>query len=369
MPRKHLLRNVDWFCFALALILSVVGVLTIYSTTLGQAGTAGHQLGYAGRQLFFVVIGIFLMAGASLIDYERIMRHGYLIYAGAMALLLLVPLIGEESFGAQRWISVGPVRFQPSEFAKIAAIIALARFLGTKREELKSPRYIVMALALVGTPMLLIASQPDLGTAIVFLPVALVMLYLAGVPRRTLAIILLCILMVSPLMWFMLHDYQRTRLLVFMNPNTDPGGSGWAIIQSKIAIGSGGLFGKGWGTGPMTNLRFLTASTRDFVFSTIAEEWGFIGATGLLALYVALLGRGLATARLARNRTGTLLAGGLAALIFVHVLVNVGMAMGMMPVVGLPLPFLSYGGSSLLATMLAVGLLMNVRMHRFVFYA
>ncbi len=369
MPGKHLLRNVDWTCFALALVLSAVGVLTIYSTTLGQAGAAGLHLGYAQRQLLWVIVGIFLLAAASLIDYERIMRHSYLIYAGAIALLLLVPLIGQESFGAQRWISVGPVRFQPSEFAKIAVIMAMARFLGTKREELKSPRYVLMALALVGTPMLLIASQPDLGTAIVLLPVALVMLYLAGVPRRTLAVILLCMMLVSPLLWFMLHDYQRARLQVFLNPNTDPAGSGWAIIQSKIAIGSGGLFGKGWGAGPMTNLRFLTASTRDFVFSTIAEEWGFIGATGLLALYGALLGRALATARLARDRTGTLLAGGLATLVFVHVLVNVGMAMGMMPVVGLPLPFLSYGGSSLLATMLAVGLLMNVRMHRFVFYA
>jgi len=334
----------------------------------------GHLLSSAGlsypfRQFIWAAIGLVALLAVITVNYQTIMKYAYLLYGLNVLFLILVFIFGTVSRGARRWINLGFFSFQPSELIKITVILALAYYLRDRNREIKRVRALLVPFALVLFPFALIVKQPDLGTAFVLLPILFIMLYMAGAKLRHLTVIVLIgMLVVAPLTYrFLLKDYQKERLTVFLNPNLDPLGAAYSLNQSKIAIGSGQLWGKGWLKGSQTHLRFLTAQYTDFIFPVIAEEWGFVGSSILLLLYLALLARGMAIALRAKDSFGALLAIGLTTMVGFHIFVNVAMTMGMMPITGLPLPLMSYGGSSLLITMLSIGLLLNINMRRFMF--
>lgn len=363
MIRRDLIKNFDIWLFLVTLVLIGIGIAVIYSATYeGQA-----KCNYPARQLAWAGVGIVALFIGLAIDYKVLNRFAYLFYFLNAGLLLLVLVSGKVVLGAQRWLHFGAFSFQPSELAKVTVIMVLARFLGDRKEHLNNPRCLIWAFLLVFIPMILVILQPDLGTALVMLPILFVLLYIAGVPRRYLSTLIAAGLVISPFLLFLLKDYQKSRLLVFLNPNVDPLGAGYATNQAKIAIGSGGLFGKGWLSGTQTQLRFLPENRTDFIFATIGEEFGFIGSLLLLGLYAFIVLRGIQIAQQSKDITGILLASGISLMLVLHVFVNVGMAVGIMPVVGLPLPLISYGGSFMATILLSIGLLMNVRMRRFTF--
>ncbi len=273
-------------------------------------------------------------------------------------------LFGQSALGAQRWIQLGPITIQPSEFSKLIMIIALANMLDKRKGKLNSFWDITQVFIYVGIPFLLVLKQPDLGTSLVFLAILFGMVYMAGISSRHLMIIFGSALAVLPIFWHFLKDYQKKRLTVFIDPNVDPLGSGYHIIQSKIAIGSGMLFGKGLFSGTQSQLNFLPENHTDFIFAVIGEELGFVGAVVILLLYFILLYRGVKIAGAARDNFGMLLATGITSMMAFHVLVNVGMTAGIMPVTGIPLPLMSYGVSSLTTNLISIGILLNVYMRR-----
>jgi rod shape determining protein RodA len=320
------------------------------------------------RQAVFAGLGLVLMILAISIDYRSLNRYAYAVYGAVVAALLLVPLIGVSGGGARRWLSVGPFGLQPSEFMKVALIIALAhqlhRVAGERRLAL---RRLLIPAVLVGLPAGLILKQPDLGTAIALGMGAFTLLMVAGLPVRLLVIAALVGGPLLPYAWHHLKPYQQRRLTSFVDPQSDPLGSGYHVLQSQIAIGSGEVHGKGYLRGTQNKLNFLPEQHTDFIFSVYAEEWGFVGAVVLLLLYLALILRGAYIASRARDNLGALLAAGLTGTIFWQVVINIAMTSGVMPVVGITLPFLSYGGSSMLALLTSIGLLMNVSMRRYTF--
>jgi rod shape determining protein RodA len=333
--------------------------------------SASHHLadfhGFYARQLIWMGISLAGMMLTLSINYQTILRHGYGLHLIAILLLLAALLFGPVVRGAQRWILIGPLSFAPAEFAKITVVLSLAYYLGNT-EEANSLKKIFVSFLIVFIPFILIFSQPDLGTALILLPTFLVMLYLAGVKKQyLLTIVLFGVLVVTPVVYyFFLEEYQRARIHVLLNPGLDPLGASFSINQSRIAIGSGGILGRGWLGGSQTQLHFLPAQYTDFIFSVVGEEWGFIGSLGLLLLYIGMFSRGVRIACEAKDRASSFLAAGLTTMLVSHVFVNIGMTLGIVPADGLPLPFLSYGGSSLLATMLSVGLLLNIHMRRFI---
>lgn len=264
--------------------------------------------------------------------------------------------------GAQRWIQIGPISIQPSEFSKVIMIIALATLLESRIGHLSKWREVIPVALFVLVPFLLVAKQPDLGTGLVFLAIFLGMIFVAGISLKILGIVFGAFLAMLPIIWQFLHDYQKMRIMVFIDPNVDPLGSGYHIIQSKIAIGSGMLFGKGLFGGTQSQLNFLPENHTDFIFAVVGEEFGFIGAVFLLCLYLIVLWRGVKIARECKDAFGMLLASGITSMLAFHLLVNVGMTMGVMPVTGIPLPLMSYGVSSLLTNVTCLGLLMNIHM-------
>jgi rod shape determining protein RodA len=361
MIKRNLIRDFDiWLLLVTVLILGI-GMAVIYSATYDIEGA-----NYPARQFAWAGIGIIALFLGLLINYKVVMRFAYFLYFLNVGLLLLVLVSGRVVLGAQRWLYFGGFSFQPSELAKVTVIIVLARFLGDRKGRL-TPWGLACAFMLVFAPMIFVIQQPDLGTALVMLPILFVLLYMAEAPRRYLYGLVIAGLTVSPFLWFILKDYQKSRLLVFLNPNIDPLGAGYATNQARIAVGSGGLFGKGWLSGTQTQLHFLPENRTDFVFATVGEEFGFIGAVVLLGLYAFIIIRGLQIAQQSRDGAGKLLASGISMMLLFHVFVNVGMAVGIVPVVGLPLPLVSYGGSCLVTMLLSIGLLMNVRMRRFTF--
>ncbi len=370
MIDRRLLKNFDYVLFFLTLLITSIGIAMIYSASYYH----GHLLSSAGlsypfRQFIWAAIGLVALLAVITVNYQTIMKYAYLLYGLNVLFLILVFVFGTVSRGARRWINLGFFSFQPSELIKITVILALAYYLRDRNREIKKVRALLVPFALVLLPFALIVKQPDLGTAFVLLPILFIMLYMAGAKLRHLTVIVLIgMLVVAPLTYrFLLKDYQKERLTVFLNPNLDPLGSAYSLNQSKIAIGSGQFWGKGWLKGSQTHLRFLTAQYTDFIFPVIAEEWGFVGSSILLLLYLALLARGMAIALRAKDSFGALLAVGLTTMVGFHIFVNVAMTMGMMPITGLPLPLMSYGGSSLLITMLSIGLLLNINMRRFMF--
>ena len=362
---RRLVAHIDWPLLVCVLLVIACGLLTVLSAT----HTHDQLLsGLLIRQMVWAGLGLIGLLAALSFDYHWLERYGYFIYAAALVLLVATGLIGSSGGGARRWISIGPISLQTSEFAKLALVIGLARYLHRQvGERTLSLRSLVIPILLLVPPAVLILKQPDLGTVVVLALTAGTVLLVAGLRLRLVIIVAAILLPVVPHIWHHLKPYQQRRIATFVDPQADPLGAGYHIIQSKIAIGSGELQGKGYLKGTQNRLNFLPEQHTDFIFAVFAEEWGFIGGCVLMCLYTALLLRCFMVATRARDAFGLLLAFGLTAAIFGQVLVNMGMATGSLPVVGITLPFFSYGGSSLLACMIAIGLLMNISMRRFTF--
>jgi rod shape determining protein RodA len=363
---RRLLRNLDYSLILAVLTLCVIGFAIVFSATRGGIGPGSPQdpLYFVKRQVAAFGLGTLACVAVLTTDYRLAGRAHRALYAANVGLLSLVLVMGHRISGAQSWFRIGPVALQPSELAKVALILTLARHL-CEAHDLATNRGVALALLHAAVPAGLVLLQNDLGTALVFCGITFAMLYVAGAPTRTLLAVAGAGALASPVVFFfLLKDYQRARLLAFLNPYADPTGTGYNVIQSTIAIGSGRFFGKGLFRGTQAHLNFLPAHHTDFIFSVIGEEFGFIGAVVVLALFGFVLWRCLHAAALAKDAFGRLVATGVAAMILFHVLVNVGMTMSLMPVTGIPLPFLSYGGSSLMANLIAIGFVLDVYMRR-----
>jgi rod shape determining protein RodA len=364
---RRLIYHFDGFALLLMMLIVALGVTTVYSATY-QAGRAVAD-SYAWRQAFWALLGLAATLGMVSFDYRRLERYAWLFWCVGAVLLLAVDIAGEMGNGSRRWLAVGPVTVQPSELMKLALILVLARiFHRNARPGGLRLRDLVLPAVLTAVPAALILAQPDLGTAGVFVFIFASMVLMAGPSRRTLAIIAGVGLAMAPLLpvaFARLKPYQQRRLETFLNPELDPLGAGYHVIQSKIAIGSGGFHGRGFLQGTQNQLNFLPEQHTDFIFSVYSEEWGFVGAILLLVLYTILLLRGLVVVARAKERFGALIAFGVLANVFWQASINLGMTTGLLPVVGITLPFFSYGGSSLVTLMASLGLVINVNMRRF----
>ena len=361
----QMLRKMDWLLFAVMVVLAAGSVLFIYSAS--YRGPGQPMPSFFRMQMIWFGIGLALYLGVALIDYRLICQWAVVWYVVATGLLVVVLVSGARVYGARRWLGVGSLGIQPAEIAKLAIIVAVSYYLYQKSQgSLRRWTAVAATGGMVSVPLVLIMLEPDLGSAMVLVPVAFCLLFVSGARVKHLALVAALGMALAPLAWLKLKDYQRDRLTVFLDPSHDPVGVGWNLNQSLIAVGSGGMLGKGYLQGTQNLLGFLprTVAPNDFLFSVIAEEKGFVGSIVVLALYAGLLFRGLRIAAGARDRLGTLLAAGIVALLFCHIFINMGMTIGLMPVTGLPLPLLSYGGSFVLATMTALGLLQNIWIHR-----
>lgn len=363
---RRLIQNFDWVLLLLLLLVAGVSILNLYSATYAVREAGGSQI--VVKQVYWYLIGFGVFFLTTTFNYFSLERVAYAGFLASVALLLAVLVVGKVSSGSQRWLPLGPVSFQPSELAKIVLVITLAKFFRDKND-IRGYRLrdLWRPLLLTAVPSLLIMKEPDLGTGLLLVIVSFSIILFLRVRPRSLLILIGAALAVSPLVWFGLKDYQQKRILSFLRPEMDPLGAGYHVIQSKIAIGSGLFWGKGFLKGTQTRLHFLPEQHTDFAFSVLAEEWGFAGAVLLLILYLLLVLWGLNIARNSKERFGAVLAVGISALLFWQVVINVGMVTGLLPVVGIPLVLLSYGGSSLVTTMAAMGLLMNISMRRFMF--
>ena len=363
---RRLAQFFDWGLLGIVVLIGGVGLTTLYSAV--TSGAANPYATLFLKQAVWYCIGFVLMVGAFLFSYKSIEQWGGVIYGMCIALLLWVEWFGKYVGGSRRWLEIGPASLQPSELAKLGVIIILARFYakvintrGLTFRELIRP----MILTLI--PFVIIARQPDLGTGLVVVLIALSITVFVKIERRALVGIISGCAVTVPMVWFFLKGYQKQRILTFLDPERDPLGAGYHIIQSKIAIGSGMLSGKGYLKGTQNALDFLPEQHTDFIFSVLAEEWGLAGSGLLLVLFLLLILWGLNIAQSCRDPFGTILSVGVTAMIFWQVVINIGMVMGLLPVVGVTLPFISYGGSSIITVMIGVGLLMNVSMRRYMF--
>ena len=359
--RYRSLRDLDWPLILITLILCGLGILQIYSATHGTKFEDSWW-----KQIVFVAVGLGLMWMFAVIDYHSLLGQVPMMYAASIVGLIAVLLVGVRIFGAKRWIALGGFNFQVSEFVKLMLVLLVARFLSEIRSDsLELPDFLKLA-GLVGVPTLLVMKQPDLGTSLTFFPILASGMFLAGLRWKYWLCLGLLALVVVPAGWYALKDYQRARLVSFVNPDADPKGSGYQQAQSRIAIGSGGLWGKGVTQGTQTQLRFLPVPHTDFIMSAFAEEHGFVGVVVVLTLYFVLLMQIIQNAQTAPDRAGMFICMGVCALFLFHILVNVAMVVGRMPVTGIPLPLVSAGGSNTLSTFVMLGLVNNVRLRRFV---
>ncbi|HCS49770.1 MAG TPA: rod shape-determining protein RodA [Candidatus Aminicenantes bacterium] len=359
MIDRRLIENIDWFLIGLLVLNSLLGVVVIYSASHYVPGN------YHVRQLFFIGASLLALFVLLLVDYQVLMTFSFYFY-GAVVFVLLMMLVFGRFISKGSWIKLRYFQIQPSELAKIALILVLAHLFAEYKRKHVSATAVLTSSGLVALPFLLVAMQPDLGTAVSFLPLLLGSLILAGLRRNAVVWILLLALLAGVAGWnFYLKDYQKKRLATVVFPSRDPQGAGYHILQSKIAIGSGGFLGKGFARGSQSQLKFLPARHTDFVFSVIGEEFGFIGVVGILFLYYLFLWRLFRSAGKSRDRAGVYVTFMVSLMIAFQLLVNVAMVIGIFPIVGIPLPLLSYGGSSLLANYLGVGLVLNVKMRRF----
>ena len=359
---KRLLRRTDLTLIAAAAAIVIMSLVIIGSATHVNT-PSDERYWFVQRQGISIIVDIALAAFLMNFDYKILQRYGNHFYVFNLILLILVMLVGQSALGAQRWIALGPISIQPSEFSKLIMIIALAAMM-EKRGKIQSLSDVAPVAGYVLVPFLLVLKQPDLGTSLVFLAIFFGMVFVAGLRLRILAGIFGLGLAAMPVLWYFLKDYQKMRIMVFMDPNVDPLGAGYHIIQSKIAIGSGLLFGKGLFGGTQSQLNFLPENHTDFIFSVVGEELGFVGCAVLLLLYLIVLWRGIRIAQDASDTFGRLLAVGITSMIAFHVLVNVGMTMGIMPVTGIPLPLMSYGVSSLTTNVMAIAILLNIQLRR-----
>ena len=357
---KEVRGHVDHVLLSAVLVIVMLGVSFVYSATWDPVSAGGGLHSLVIRQMIWAVAGLVMAFFIANIDYLRLVNYAYLIYAINLVALVFLLIFGGESHGARRWIILGPVSVQPSEFMKVTVILALAAFLGERREKAGSFENFAGAILLILPAALLIFLQPDLGTAFVLVPILFTMLFICGENIKYIVSSTVLGLASMPLFWMLLKDYQKDRLLVFINPDIDPLGAGYTIIQSKIAIGSGGMFGKGWLNGTQSHLKFLPERHTDFIFSVIGEEWGFVGALLLVGLYALVIARGIKIIAGSSDVYGRAIAAGIVTLLAFQVFVNISMTIGMMPVVGLPLPAVSYGGSNTVASLICIGFLLSI---------
>jgi rod shape determining protein RodA len=365
MRRFSSFRDFDWVLLGFVLLLSVISVLEIYSATMH---TKFH--GFEKKQLEYLAVGLVLMFIVSLIDYHQLLEIVPWAYGTGILSLIAVAAVGTKVLGAKRWIKFpGGIHFQPSEWIKLVLVVAVARYFWSLGGRDLTWKDIGKAFLLVGIPMLMVLKQPDLGTALTYSPILICGLFLGGIRFKQAAILILGFLLLVGGVWRtgkLLKPYQKARLTNFINPDNDPKGSGYQIRQSLIAVGSGGVWGKGATKGTQTQGDFLPIPYTDFIFAAFCEEHGFVGALGVLLLYFLILMRLIQNAQTAPDPPGTFIVMGIVAIIIFQMAVNIGMVIGFMPVTGIPLPLMSYGGSSVLFTFMALGIVMNVRMRRFV---
>ena len=365
MIDRRLFTHFDWTLLGIVLLIASIGILNLYSTTLGGevSGTPLYL-----KQIFWLLIGLSVMVVIAFTEYRFYSDFAYIVYTVAFFFLLVVMGYGIITSGAQRWIKIGFISFQPSEFVKISLILALAKFFQRPpSREGYSLKDLTLPFLFLLLPMGLILKQPDLGTSIILLLIFFSILIFVKIRWSTLLTIGLGGAAILPISWSFLKEYQKRRIITFFNPELDPLGAGYHLIQSKIAVGAGGIIGKGFMKGTQCKLGFLPEQQTDFIFSALGEEWGLIGSLMIVGLYFMLILWGLRIAVQSKDRFGAILSFGVVAMLFWHIFINIGMVLGMMPVVGIPLPLLSYGGSFLLSTMIGMGLLLNVSMRRYLF--
>ncbi len=354
------LLEVNWGLVLLITIIAAGGIAMLYSVA------GGHFHPWALSQLSKFLLGLVILVVAASIDVRVWMSLAYPAYAVALLLLIAVDVAGHAGLGAQRWIMLGPVELQPSELMKISLVLALARFLhGKSVEEVSKPLNLAIGLAMIGIPALFVVIEPNLGTTLIIVADGCSLLFLAGLSWYWITPALAAVATAVPLAWrFVLHDYQKARVMTFLNPETDALGAGWNITQAKIAIGSGGLSGKGFLNGTQSRLNFLPEKQTDFIFTNFGEEFGFVGSVALLILFAVVIFYGIQIATSARSQFSRLLAMGITLNFFFYIMINGLMVMGLIPVVGIPMPLLSYGGTAMLTVMFGFGLLMSVHVHR-----
>ncbi len=360
---KRFLRRIDFTLLLAAVAIVIYGLVIISSAT--HINTPGEErFWYVQRQGVFALVNGILAIFFMNFDYRGLSQHGNKLYVFNLIILVAVMLFGHAALGAQRWIQIGPISLQPSEFSKLIMIICMASILEERMGRLNTIQDLLPIAAYVGIPFILVLKQPDLGTSLVFMAIFFGMVIACGMPWRIFSLIIVVGVAMFPVLWQFMKDYQKMRIMVFLDPNVDPLGSGYHIIQSKIAIGSGLMFGKGLFEGTQSQLNFLPENHTDFIFAVVGEELGFVGAVVLLLLYLIVFWRGLTIAKEAGDVFGRLLAVGITSMLAFHVLVNVGMTTGIMPVTGIPLPLMSYGISSLTTNILAIAILLNINMHK-----
>jgi len=370
---RRMVKKFDFTLFIVTLLIIVFGLIILSSATHTTMTRDGDSLAYVKKQAFSIVLGLSMIVFLLKIDYKEFVKHSKFIYFFNLFLLIFVLVVGSEQHGAKSWINLGPLNLQPSEFAKIAIILTFAVYLAGREGKLNRFIDLVPTFVFFGLPMVLIMLQPDLGSTLVFIAIYFGMMFVAGArPRNLLILIMIGAALVGGVLTAQLKfgytkplkPYQLDRLTIFVNPYKDPRGAGYHVIQSQVALGSGGLWGKGLYRGTQTQLNFLPEQRNDFIFSVVGEETGFIGSVTLMVLFYIFFYRCIRIARSAKDRVGTLIAAGFTSMMVFHLLVNVGMTAGIMPITGIPLPFFSYGGSSMLANLIGVGLLLNVYLRR-----
>ncbi|MFC1867456.1 rod shape-determining protein RodA [Thermodesulfobacteriota bacterium] len=363
---RRLLQNFDWILLLLLILIGTISILNLYSATFPIRDSGGSQI--FTKQIYWFLIGLVVLLMMTTFDYHILERLAYPLYCLSLALLVLVLFIGRVYSGSQRWLSLGGITFQPSEFAKIALVIMLAKYFTDHGEHAEYRlRDLWRLFILIMVPCILIVKEPDLGSALILVIISFSVILFMKVKWKSLLILVLSSAPFILASWFILKEYQQKRILTFLRPEMDPLGAGYHIIQSKIAVGSGLLWGKGFLKGTQTRLNFLPEQHTDFVFSVLAEEWGFSGSIILLMLYLFLILWGINIAKNSKDKFGAILAVGIVAIVFWQLVINVSMAIGLVPVVGIPLVLFSYGGSSVVSTMSGMGLLMNISMRRFMF--
>ena len=360
VPMRQKLEEINWGLVALIALIACAGFAMLYSAA------GGSLTPWAERQMIRFCIGFFILIAVACVDLRVWMGLAYPAYVGSLLLLVAVELAGRVGLGAQRWIELGPLQLQPSELMKIALVLALARYLhGLSPGEISRPLRLVVPAAMIAVPVVLVLMQPNLGTAALLALCGALLLFLAGLSWYWIAPTLAAMVVAIPAIWrFALHDYQKQRVLTFLDPNTDALGAGWNITQAKIALGSGGIAGKGFLLGTQSRLNFLPEKETDFIFTMIGEEFGFLGSMALLAMFAVVIYYGLKIAMRARSQFGRLLAMGITVNFFLYIMINGLMVMGLIPVVGIPMPLISYGGTAMMTVMFGFGLLMSVHVHR-----
>jgi rod shape determining protein RodA len=362
MPGHRSIRDFDWLMLVLVSAICALGMLQIYSATRDTHFTEAWW-----KQGVWILAGFFALWVGTLIDYHTLLGQVAVFYALSVVTLIATFAVGTTVFGSRRWIGSPSYHIQPSEFVKLVIVLLVARFLSDFKGDQLELRDLLKLAGLVAVPMILVMIQPDLGTALTYVPILAIGVFLAGFRWQYAVAVLVLIAVIAPVSyWLVLKDYQRQRVVSFLDPSQDPKGSGYQVIQSKIAVGAGALWGRGVTKGTQTQGRFLPVPQKDFIFSAFAEEHGFVGVIVALGLYFLLLMQIVQNAQTASDKAGMYLCMGVAALLLFHVLVNVGMVVGRMPVTGIPLPLMSSGGSNVVAMFLMLGLVNNVRLRRFV---